>query len=123
MRRKRTAEEERARRLRRLAADPDFDRKKDERKAWGVSGVYAALVAHQGEQCGICGTTTPGGMGRFHIDHCHETGVVRGLLCSKHNGALGVFGDNVEGLRNALAYLLDPPCVELGFANKGKGRT
>lgn len=40
------------------------------------------------------------------VDHDHETGQVRGLLCDFHNQALGRFGDSVAGLLEALTYLL-----------------
>lgn len=39
------------------------------------------------------------------IDHCHNTTKVRGILCEKCNQALGLFGDNVDSLRNAIEYL------------------
>lgn len=39
------------------------------------------------------------------VDHDKNTGLVRGILHRKCNGALGIFGDNAEGLRKALAYL------------------
>jgi hypothetical protein len=41
------------------------------------------------------------------IDHCHITGKVRGLLCSKCNKALGLFSDNLNTLEQALKYLKD----------------
>lgn len=40
-----------------------------------------------------------------HVDHCHDTGRVRGLLCSGHNTGLGAFADNIEYLEEALEYL------------------
>lgn len=40
-----------------------------------------------------------------HIDHCHETSIVRGVLCHRCNTALGIFGDNKEGLEKAYKYL------------------
>lgn len=40
-----------------------------------------------------------------NIDHCHETGVVRGVLCNSCNTGLGKLGDNIEGLEKALNYL------------------
>lgn len=39
------------------------------------------------------------------IDHDHRTGVVRGILCSKHNVGLGLLGDTVENLYRAVYYL------------------
>lgn len=39
------------------------------------------------------------------VDHSKKTGEVRGILCSSHNTALGVFGDTVEGLQLAIDYL------------------
>lgn len=50
--------------------------------------------------CALCGKKTS-----LHIDHCHETGRVRGVLCSSHNMGLGKFGDGVEQLKKAIEYL------------------
>jgi hypothetical protein len=41
----------------------------------------------------------------FHVDHCHRTGNMRGLLCSNCNTALGLLGDDPGRLRAALRYL------------------
>lgn len=41
----------------------------------------------------------------FHIDHCHSTDKVRGLLCSECNMGLGKFRDDVERLKRAIKYL------------------
>lgn len=40
------------------------------------------------------------------LDHCHETGEFRGWLCRKCNSAIGMLGDNVEGVTLALYYLV-----------------
>jgi hypothetical protein len=48
----------------------------------------------------ICGATK-----HICIDHCHETGAVRGLLCRSCNLGLGMLGDNLIGLRFAVKYL------------------
>lgn len=68
---------------------------------------YDALAARHAGRCGICGTTEPG-YGRRHmaVDHCHATGAIRGILCNACNIALGTFGDSIEKLRGAIAYLL-----------------
>ena len=42
-----------------------------------------------------------------HIDHCHSTGSVRGILCSNCNTALGLLYDNPDTLRSAIKYLED----------------
>jgi hypothetical protein len=64
---------------------------------------YDELVAAH-ERCPICLTTEPGGVG-WTIDHDHETGKVRGVLCSECNLALGKLQDNVASLTRAQAYL------------------
>lgn len=70
---------------------------------YGLTGdQYESLLALQGSKCAICKddfVVTP------HIDHCHSTGKVRGLLCSTCNTALGKFKDDVEVLTSAITYL------------------
>jgi hypothetical protein len=67
---------------------------------------YDELLARQGGHCVFClGTPAEDRTGRLHIDHDHKRGVVRGLLCWRHNIALGYFGDSEEGLLFALKYV------------------
>ncbi len=70
---------------------------------------YDRLLEAQGDKCAICeATETRTRAGNTHllsVDHCHETGKVRGLLCNNCNRALGLFNDNPEMLRRAVAYL------------------
>ena len=40
-----------------------------------------------------------------HVDHCHETGIIRGLLCNSCNKGLGFFKDDVSALQSAIIYL------------------
>lgn len=61
----------------------------------------AELEAAQANQCAICGVNTV----NLNLDHCHETGKIRGLLCRPCNTGLGMFRDNVEVLGSAMAYL------------------
>ncbi len=44
------------------------------------------------------------------VDHCHESGVVRGLLCRACNYTIGYFGDNLEGAKMLVTYL-EKSCV------------
>ena len=67
---------------------------------------YERMLEAQGGGCFICGTPPPDG-GSLHVDHDHETGTVRGLLCFTHNNALGDFDDDPALLRAALRYLHD----------------
>lgn len=67
---------------------------------------YDYLLDKQEGCCAICGTDDPNGRGRFHVDHNHETGEVRGLLCNGCNIALGGFKDSPEILLKARDYLL-----------------
>lgn len=62
--------------------------------------------------CDNCGRTadevgTAGKSGeRLHIDHDHETGEVRGILCKKCNSALGFMDDDIDRLTGLVFYLL-----------------
>jgi hypothetical protein len=73
---------------------------------------YDELLAAQGGVCAICGLPGQTWAERnLHVDHDHATHEVRGLLCGKCNVGIGMLGDSVEGLRNALKYLENPPTV------------
>lgn len=70
---------------------------------------FAELLASQGGGCAICGTTEPGGRAQqFHVDHHHETGTVRGILCTNCNSGLGQFKDDPSLLEAAVRYLSAP---------------
>ena len=64
---------------------------------------YDALVKEQGDRCGICGVDTVGGAHNKYwvVDHCHRTGVVRGLLCDACNRGGGCFKDDPDLLSKA----------------------
>lgn len=64
---------------------------------------YVKLTKLQAHKCAICCGNS--GVRRLHIDHDHNTGKVRGLLCGKCNRALGYLNDNKELLQKAIAYL------------------
>src|ERR1019366_1635613 len=66
---------------------------------------FDALLAEQGAACAICQSRNPRGRGTFHVDHCHDTGRIRGLLCTTCNSGLGHFKDDPARLEAAAAYL------------------
>lgn len=66
---------------------------------------YEALLEKQNHRCAICKTDEPGGRGTWHVDHCHDSNVVRGLLCSNCNRAIGLFKDDIDRLDAAIDYL------------------
>lgn len=47
------------------------------------------MLEGQGGGCAICGATEAGAGKSFHVDHCHETNKIRGLLCNRCNTHLG----------------------------------
>jgi hypothetical protein len=61
------------------------------------------ILARQGGGCGVCGGESQ--RAYYDLDHCHETGTVRGLLCGRCNKGLGLLGDNEEAVMRALKYL------------------
>jgi len=92
---------------------------KDKRRQWELSRKYnitleqySAMYISQSGVCLICGENKKSATDKYatrfeilHVDHCHKTNKVRGLLCSKCNKVLGVFEDNVAYLINAIKYL------------------
>jgi len=68
---------------------------------------YSETHKLQNGKCAICGKKLPAEWGHgVHIDHCHKTKKVRGLLCPKCNIGLGQFGDNSEHLLTAASYIV-----------------
>ena len=65
---------------------------------------YERRLAQQGGGCAVCGRAPKAGKS-LHIDHDHETGYVRGLLCFKCNAALGQLGDDLGRIERALTYV------------------
>ncbi|MFF3939503.1 endonuclease VII domain-containing protein [Streptomyces phaeofaciens] len=75
------------------------------RRRYGLSlAERDAMVASQMGLCVIC-LKAPA----VHVDHCHETGRVRGVLCFNCNSAIGKLGDDPDAVRRAAAYLEGTP--------------
>lgn len=68
---------------------------------YGISiDDYERMSRAQGELCAICSRAL-----KLVVDHCHDTGNVRGLLCDDCNVGLGRLGDSIERVAAALEYL------------------
>jgi len=65
---------------------------------------YDEMLAAQHGGCAICGDAPEANVS-LHIDHDHDTGAVRGLLCFSCNGGLGQFKEQPDLIRAAAAYL------------------
>ena len=76
------------------------------RDAWsGVSRAqFDALFARQGRVCAIC-NRAPSTSKATHLDHCHNTDKIRGVLCASCNKGLGHFRDDPSLARAAARYL------------------
>jgi hypothetical protein len=77
------------------------------KKKYGISmQTWREIREAQGGKCGLCGDPIGDKPGHnTHLDHCHETGTVRGILCNRCNTGLGAFGDNISNLEAAIRYL------------------
>lgn len=76
------------------------------KRVYGLSrSEYRALVEAQASCCAICNKHEPQHFA-LHVDHCHSTGKVRGLLCGRCNQALGLLDENAERMAAASAYVV-----------------
>jgi hypothetical protein len=91
-------------------ATPELKQKQREwsySRRYGITPAeYDQMLSNQNGVCKICGSKdSKKGGHRFMVDHCHTTGRVRGLLCGPCNSAIGLLGDNISTLQNAINYL------------------
>lgn len=72
---------------------------------YGITlGDYDAMLREQNGRCAICFSPQPSGVS-LYIDHCHDTGAVRGLLCRPCNSGIGFLQDDVNRMKSAIRYL------------------
>jgi hypothetical protein len=107
-------------------ANPELYQDRYLRRDFGISlADYLELFAHQRGVCAICRqperSKRAGKLKQLAVDHDHETGRVRGLLCSNCNPMIGYAKDNADTLRAAAIYLdyqklvgSDNRCVSCG---------
>ena len=85
------------------------DKYRDYKRRWDLENKYGITLEEYNEMakdgCDICGKTSEENKGCLIVDHDHETGKLRGVLCTVCNTGLGKLGDNVAGLTRALEYL------------------
>lgn len=97
--------------------DPDYLARRDRiaHRSWlknkyGLTPeTYQEILDSQNGGCAICRATTPGRSTsiRLAVDHDHDTGLVRGLLCDSCNVGLGRFKDDPMLLQSATLYLTE----------------
>lgn len=76
------------------------------RRKYGISiEQYDRFVAAQANRCAICGSRQSRGFERLCVDHCHDTGQIRGLLCHRCNTGIGLFVSDYSLLEAAAHYL------------------
>jgi hypothetical protein len=92
-----------------LCADTGMTNKRL-KKEYGLTNEDVLIMYEKQEhKCAICGTEgfslNKAYQLKLVVDHCHTTGVVRGMLCHNCNRALGLMQDDVNILQNAINYL------------------
>lgn len=92
---------------RRYHAGPGLERRLKYKYGLTIAG-RDLLLQRQGGMCAVCGMAISfGGRKRTSaaVDHCHVTGLVRGILCMCCNAGVGQFQDSPERCESAAAYL------------------
>jgi hypothetical protein len=88
------------------ARSAEYKRRKHFRERYGCTPEYKAdLLSLQGGACAICSKDISDNTRSQHLDHCHSTGTIRGVLCGLCNTALGMAKDNPATLRAMADYL------------------
>ena len=73
------------------------------RLKYGITLDEAFAILHAQGGCGICGKALT--ERQMRVDHCHATGIVRGILCNTCNTALGYLGDTQDAIDRAARYI------------------
>ena len=86
--------------------DYEYDKDKKLQRAYGISyQEYLYMLETQGGCCAICGTNDTGKRKAFAVDHCHTTGLVRGLLCNGCNTGIGLLKEDLIIMERAMDYV------------------
>lgn len=91
------------------AACADSNRKAHYRRKYGITvEQYEAMLDTQGGACAICGVSRAESERRFAVDHCHDSGRVRGILCDHCNRLLSRMERDPDWLARAREYMAAP---------------
>ena len=87
-----------------VSKNPRYHQERHLRRTFNLSlKDYDTMLAAQDNACPLCSrsfdTVVP------HVDHCHSTGKVRGILCGPCNQAIGLFKEDTEAMQKAIGYL------------------
>jgi len=90
----------------RKSRNPERSSIRNRKRNFGISeNGYLILLESQGSRCAICGVHVDNLKKSLAVDHSHETGNIRGLLCTKCNVGLGHFQDSQALIMAAAEYL------------------
>lgn len=94
-----------------------FTRRRHLKVSFGITiEKYEHLFTIQNGRCAICGKQETAVLKekviRLAVDHNHQTGKIRGLLCGRCNTALGLFQNNINILKQAIDYLRLHDCID-----------
>jgi hypothetical protein len=80
--------------------------RKQNLKKYGLTPeAWTELFTSQGNRCDCCGTEDPKHKNGWFVDHCHQSGGTRSIICHACNSALGHVNDNITHLQALIAYL------------------
>lgn len=103
--------------MRRRRPTSDSIYKSERNNSWRKNGIinkngtpfrwenYLELLKICEYQCQGCGVSTPGNLRDWAVDHNHQTGIVRGILCSNCNITIGMSHESIDILTNLILYL------------------
>jgi Recombination endonuclease VII len=100
-----------------------YDRDLYLKRTFGIGADdYERLLEAQGGKCAIC-ETPPRAAQKLHVDHDHESGRIRGLLCMRCNNALGLLREDADVLGSAMGYVFrqDPDGLDELANERAKG--
>ena len=84
--------------------------RKQNLKKYGLTlDEYSQMLEEQNHVCAVCKQPETSknqfGTVSLAVDHCHETGLNRGLLCMACNRSIGMLGEDVKRIESVIEYL------------------